>query len=192
MRGEQSVPQSLAPRIRASPPLARGTEYQYAERSCIYGITPACAGNSKRIVCTHTGYRDHPRLRGEQGFKVIHNFGLVGSPPLARGTVCAERKIQCRTRITPACAGNSSVQKWVAGYARDHPRLRGEQRYITIHIFARLGSPPLARGTVLISLSNAGFDGITPACAGNRIIATANRLMLRDHPRLRGEQASRT
>ena len=149
MRGEQSVPQSLAPRIRASPPLARGTEYQYAERSCIYGITPACAGNSRCLTAWQYLYKDHPRLRGEQKNSNQVNVITLGSPPLARGTDEARAGVWPRFGITPACAGNSISSTTLGAFNRDHPRLRGEQLLLSVAFPRFRGSPPLARGTVV-------------------------------------------
>ena len=113
-----------------------------------------------------------------------------GSPPLARGTVSAEGKIQRRAGITPACAGNRGAQGRRFSAAGDHPRLRGEQSpggYIT---YPGEGSPPLARGTVLCAASCRPHAGITPACAGNSLMPKAKNCKSKDHPRLRGEQCS--
>ena len=52
----------------------------------------------------------------------------------------------------------------------------------------RVGSPPLARGTVDYFLLAAQYIGITPACAGNRMLTIENVEIFGDHPRLRGEQ----
>ena len=52
------------------------------------------------------------------------------------------------------------------------------------------GSPPLARGTVLVSQRGGGNFRITPACAGNSHIGTLKLSAVWDHPRLRGEQAT--
>ena len=70
--------------------------------------------------------------------------------------------------------------------------MRGEQFYAESHLFCRLGSPPLARGTV--QLTTIGHMGarITPACAGNSCLARRLLFDVEDHPRLRGEQVANT
>ena len=70
----------------------------------------------------------------------------------------------------------------------DHPRLRGEQAADKVKQLLEKGSPPLARGTVVVVLPMRIKSGITPACAGNRMLKNQVRQILRDHPRLRGEQ----
>ena len=134
------------------------------------------------------GSRDHPRLRGEQGSNVGCGTRNGGSPPLARGTGCVADAAWRPCRITPACAGNrrlwmdSSICLW------DHPRLRGEQSSNFDILAAKSGSPPLARGTERYALYKSWRLGITPACAGNRCPPPARVMLVRDHPRLRGEQ----
>ena len=53
-----------------------------------------------------------------------------------------------------------------------------------------LGSPPLARGTVLFARAISCGDRITPACAGNSIPMKRSYVKVGDHPRLRGEQTA--
>ena len=136
------------------------------------------------------GSRDHPRLRGEQGSNVGCGTRNGGSPPLARGTGRVADAAWRPCRITPACAGNrrlwmdSSICLW------DHPRLRGEQSSNFDILAAKSGSPPLARGTERYALYKSWRLGITPACAGNRCPPPARVMLVRDHPRLRGEQLS--
>ena len=171
-------------------PRLRGeqTPYTFLD-TFLHGITPACAGNSSLVLHNSKTSLDHPRLRGEQ-YAGVENAGKwMGSPPLARGTVGAEGKIQCRTGITPACAGNSDVPIAKIPSGKDHPRLRGEQISINNVNDRCEGSPPLARGTDSLPAHRARGLRITPACAGNSRKPTAATYPVRDHPRLRGEQA---
>ena len=169
LRGEQRADTRTVYCSPGSPPLARGTGFLRAPTKSGTGITPACAGNSKHVVCDARQLWDHPRLRGEQ-IDVIDAYYLIwGSPPLARGTACAAIPRHGRARITPACAGNSISSTAVPSAARDHPRLRGEQK---------TPSGPLVPA-----------PWITPACAGNSAVRLLPSPLAWDHPRLRGEQA---
>ena len=102
------------------------------------------------------------------------------------------RVIWAPCRITPACAGNSSIGLARLSPAANHPRLRGEQfnRDMTCRGFQ--GSPPLARGTGISRPDMDVADRITPACAGNSGDKIFAILLIRDHPRLRGEQLPQT
>ena len=127
MRGEQRPPYALAPKQAGSPPLARGTGPLRPSSKPSAGITPACAGNSRRLGISPRRARDHPRLRGEQHTRCPIARRGMGSPPLARGTVKILATRYGVAGITPACAGNSQSIKFCAYSYRDHPRLRGEQ-----------------------------------------------------------------
>ena len=52
-----------------------------------------------------------------------------GSPPRVRGTGTALSAISYIVRITPACAGNSSLIFCESLIDEDHPRVCGEQRF---------------------------------------------------------------
>ena len=128
-------------------------------------------------------------MRGEQLAPRIKKLVSLGSPPLARGTdVVTEPELK-KLGITPACAGNRMMMGFPEGWTRDHPRLRGEQFFILINFHISGGSPPLARGTVHCGDVQSHRTGITPACAGNRIVPALKSTCRQDHPRLRGEQA---
>ena len=115
----------------------------------------------------------------------------IGSPPLARGTASEAKKEWKRIGITPACAGNRYGQSLRIRAEEDHPRLRGEQKYIPDDAQKLMGSPPLARGTDCPIKSTRYNTRITPACAGNSRHRRKNTVQSRDHPRLRGEQGRR-
>ena len=127
-------------------------------------------------------------MRGEQQHWQWRCSISVGSPPLARGTEQAKNNPLSQGRITPACAGNRGKAVHQHRAHEDHPRLRGEQPLQPSLWLCRIGSPPLARGTVRPRRKNEKSNGITPACAGNSIPAGICVISSRDHPRLRGEQ----
>ena len=102
------------------------------------------------------------------------------------------RVIWAPCRITPACAGNSSIGLARLSPAANHPRLRGEQYTIRDGFSREEGSPPLARGTDICGVCWLPAFRITPACAGNSKITGIRRCLLWDHPRLRGEQSGST
>ena len=120
LRGEQKRCISSMDGSGGSPPLARGTAIGLAAIIATGGITPACAGNSRRRCRMGAEPWDHPRLRGEQPAVVRKDFIAQGSPPLARGTVGEEA-------LDALGAGNRNGNTTIANEIGDHPRLRGEQ-----------------------------------------------------------------
>ena len=101
-----------------------------------------------------------------------------------------KRHVRVHNGITPACAGNSYLVIYQCHKTGDHPRLRGEQPSRK-DVYAQIeGSPPLARGTEMKLINDLSEQRITPACAGNRTIEGYEKIRRKDHPRLRGEQAS--
>ena len=188
LRGEQ-VQHCLALLYHTgSPPLARGTDFSPFALANILGITPACAGNRVKARARNNARQDHPRLRGEQPPRRQFKCRALGSPPLARGTDAIARIKNNAAGITPACAGNRLYRNSCQGVLRDHPRLRGEQPAPHAVMAVTPGSPPLARGTVLLACAISCGDRITPACAGNSGREDEAQSKEEDHPRLRGEQ----
>ena len=95
------------------------------------------------------------------------------------------------SRITPACAGKSDWKPLNLLFSGDHPRLRGEKNFAKFVFGEVRGSPPLARGKVVTSITSAGNERITPACAGKSYGKSKALNRARDHPRLRGEKSER-
>ena len=89
-----------------SPPRVRGTAELYDRQLNVTRITPACAGNSDTPFPWPHGSPDHPRVCGEQMFRVDATRVIAGSPPRVRGTVSNSQNRSKLWRITPACAGN--------------------------------------------------------------------------------------
>ena len=108
-------------------------------------------------------------MRGEDvnsgdGVRVI-----AGSPPHARGRLDGEVKEPKSFRITPACAGKTTVARVQFNVGKDHPRMRGED-------------PPFVN-VVKEKIR------ITPACAGKTFRVGLVVGGGGDHPRMRGEDA---
>ena len=125
--GEQPSWTAPRPSTPGSPPRVRGTAPPVVHDVLCDGITPACAGNS--IPCT-TGIPstpDHPRVCGEQAALQARVQQLEGSPPRVRGTAAKFLFPTRATRITPACAGTSSISFPASVKVKDHPRVCGEQ-----------------------------------------------------------------
>ena len=113
--------------------------------------------------------RDHPRLRGEYNDWNTDKATEQGSPPLARGIPLYLSDEDKEMGITPACAGNTTMEATLQLGIRDHPRLRGEYIVVTNKRNIFLGSPPLARGILWTVSQRTRITRITPACAGNTL-----------------------
>ena len=72
---------------------------------------------------------------------------------------------------------------------RDHPRMRGEKWGDVWIVGTARGSPPHARGKVVIYASRIVATRITPACAGKSFSSFGRTSLIRDHPRMRGEKS---
>ena len=168
MCGEQFGRHIPASRQRGSPPRVRGTGI--CKIFCTHGlrITPACAGNSDTLPISPIVPRDHPRVCGEQQNQITLVDIFRGSPPRVRGTVPIGMQVVYIFRITPACAGNSSLPSSNRKPMQDHPRVCGEQLWRTKSPAFAIGSPPRVRGTGNSSSTYFAPYRITPACAGNR------------------------
>ncbi len=70
--------------------------------------------------------------------------------------------------------------------------MRGEQESYRCFIGASPGSPPRARGAAEPAGIRPAGQGITPACAGSSHVCRDFVVIHGDHPRVRGEQRSRT
>ena len=66
---------------------------------------------------------------GEKLNKRRDNLKVVGSPPRVRGKATFEIPVTKSDRITPACAGKSKSNAFLASTAQDHPRVCGEKRF---------------------------------------------------------------
>lgn len=112
---------------RGSPPRMRGKGIVNVFVSEKLRITPACAGKRAQYRLQRRCGWDHPRMCGEKVQKLRDDLVEQGSPPRMRGKVRQSRHGNCRSRITPACAGKSKSKALSMMDTWDHPRMCGEK-----------------------------------------------------------------
>ena len=118
---------------------------------------------------------------------MIIQFSVLGSPPRVRGKPAKNVKTGAEERITPACAGKTSIFACSSLKSWDHPRVCGENLKILVFKVAALGSPPRVRGKRSGQYSMGYCCRITPACAGKTSQEHNQRVSRQDHPRVCGE-----
>ena len=94
-------------------------------------------------------------------------------------------------RITPAHAGKSVIQRKLAKYRRNHPRVCGEKAGSAAGNALFRGSPPRMRGKVRPIKGRDSVTGITPAHAGKSEELRFGKYPYWDHPRACGEKQVR-
>ena len=93
--------------ILGSPPHARGILPQLLAMLPTIRLTPACAGNTLRLLSDIRFSQAHPRMRGEYMVVKVKPLLEKGSPPHARGILDQLAASMGKVRLTPACAGNT-------------------------------------------------------------------------------------
>ena len=89
-------------------------------------ITPACAGNTLIFDSIIKSTKDHPRMCGKYWLLLPARLYKVGSPPHVREILDNHSIVRMTYRITPACAGNTSITLIRPKTTEDHPRMCGK------------------------------------------------------------------
>ena len=132
MRGEHGHGNGPATEHPGSSPHARGALAIRVDRQTIDGIIPACAGSTSTPLWAMPTAQDHPRMRGEHDCQTFADKILKGSSPHARGAPQRAHRRGLPLGIIPACAGSTGGVGWPGWRARDHPRMRGEHRAVSV------------------------------------------------------------
>ena len=147
--GEQPRRARTPRRADGSSPRVRGTDLRVARDCILFRFIPACAGNSENARERAIASAVHPRVCGEQRYRMPNAGDRDGSSPRVRGTGSRSEWQIPFARFIPACAGNSfRVYKCIHERAV-HPRVCGEQG--TLRPIMRI------------------FIRFIPACAGNSL-----------------------
>ena len=97
-----------------SPLRVRGKAVHHKHRHSPGRITPACAGKRAVRAPRRSSRWDHPRVCGEKERVAMMVRATMGSPPRVRGKAVHHKHRHSPGRITPACAGKSSIQHLTA------------------------------------------------------------------------------
>ena len=122
-----------------------------------------------------------PRLKRASG----------GSSPHTRGAPSQAWPRRRPGGIIPAYAGSTGQHGSRRRRQPDHPRIRGEHSIGTLCVPKAIGSSPHTRGAREKRHIFYRHDGIIPAYAGSTQVAAKMRLVMPDHPRIRGEHPLR-
>ena len=110
-----------------SPPRMRGKAGFAMYLDVSARITPAYAGKRKSCAAQKTSAWDHPRMCGEKSVPGSAQSPAMGSPPHVRGKAFLLTPAMVLSRITPAYAGKSFLQRTAQCRCQDHPRVCGEK-----------------------------------------------------------------
>ena len=135
-------------------------------------------------------YQVHPRIRGEYSHLTRPTAFNQGSPPHTRGIQAYCQDYPCRTRFTPAYAGNTRYCPHALPLPEVHPRIRGEYKELNTDYKNVLGSPPHTRGIQGAEYRLQECFRFTPAYAGNTSDFHRPVGAREVHPRIRGEYLS--
>ena len=126
---------------------------------------------------------------------IVHKHKRVDSAPFYYGRQNAQHIAAASIHSYYKYTQNSGELQWGDGFFlfrgpcfnTEFPRSRGKYFLQSPKPLLLLGSPPLTRGIPFPRNKIHAVHGITPAYAGNTWITMILNLIVRDHPRLRGE-----
>ena len=168
----------------------RGQAQRSRRRRYNDGITPADAGTSMLGEDNVSNLEDHPRGCGDKFHLYLLWLQLKGSPPRMRGQGLRNSGISLGSRITPADAGTSFLNRMEEYGFEDHPRGCGDKPSCCMRDARMIGSPPRMRGQAQRLPHSSSGRRITPADAGTSLEARRASLEEGDHPRGCGDKTA--
>ena len=148
IRGEHGHPDTRLLNLLGSSPHTRGARGINCPFSRRRRIIPAYAGSTSDRSATAGSGGDHPRIRGEHETDTTTSRLRAGSSPHTRGALQVAAFLHLRVGIIPAYAGSTRPTRRQAGYAPDHPRIRGEHLARGPVASRPVGSSPHTRGAL--------------------------------------------
>ena len=186
-RGENAWLTSVGPAAGGSSPLTRGKHRRLDSNLRLDRLIPAHAGKTSGCPSTRSGYRAHPRSRGENTVRLRVDWVRRGSSPLTRGKHGLLVHAGHVRGLIPAHAGKTPAGKAFACPTWAHPRSRGENRRPTAAWRSTVGSSPLTRGKRHEDGPRELLGGLIPAHAGKTTTRRYSPDRSPAHPRSRGE-----
>ena len=166
VRGENMGSLVAWPALTGTSPRARGKQVDSLERYGYPRNIPACAGKTPLGRRPMDSVTEHPRVRGENTRFALRAQRVKGTSPRARGKLRVDRGLWGCIRNIPACAGKTLDTPSRESYAKEHPRVRGENNFTTQAADDPQGTSPRARGKLWVPDAPATKSRNIPACAG--------------------------
>ena len=151
---------------RGSSPLTRGKRLEAAVVLLVLRLIPAHAGKTRGACPCRGSVRAHPRSRGENTLRTLHQGAGQGSSPLTRGKPPRRRGRPTRARLIPAHAGKTLAENRRVDCPQAHPRSRGENSMRLSNRIPEDGSSPLTRGKPDLQVPHTYRARLIPAHAG--------------------------
>ena len=172
-----------------SSPLTRGKLDKVRGHQGHGGLIPTHAGKTMGVVVRRCVGRAHPHSRRENGILAAMSIVRIGSSPLTRGKRQLMRRCPFRLGLIPTHAGKTWRSWCQSCWWGAHPRSCGEDALISVSLGAAMGSSPLTRGKLSLTVGYSGLIGLIPAHAGKT--RSGQSLIFRGwaHPRSRGENS---
>ena len=141
------------PTTLGSSPRMRGAHFPYCRLYAHIGIIPADAGSTESVCYVRYRKRDHPRGCGEHPSLPLAQKPEGGSSPRMRGAPYHAGRVAELSRIIPADAGSTALDKASKKVRADHPRGCGEHCHDALPSTRTGGSSPRMRGALIASIS---------------------------------------
>ena len=174
-----------------SSPRVRGKLVVHDAHATLIRLIPACAGKTRPRTAWCGVFQAHPRVCGENQGSTSSSAPGKGSSPRVRGKPLAYPQLLHDTRLIPACAGKTSRRcggSWVPGA---HPRVCGENGWLSRDWLYPLGSSPRVRGKQETAEVLGPRRRLIPACAGKTSTSPTPSRSRSAHPRVCGENVKR-
>ena len=191
-RGENAVGDPHSRTAYGSSPLTRGKPLGLSGPARHHRLIPAHAGKTASRPPPTSTRPAHPRSRGENQRGCGSTGCDGGSSPLTRGKRRRRQGREPGRRLIPAHAGKTANVSILPSHASAHPRSRGENLLGCLPGVPGMGSSPLTRGKLTMSVWNALVSGLIPAHAGKTAPGETYEGSITAHPRSRGENGIQT
>ena len=169
-----------------SSPRVRGKHIRSQRGNASHRLIPACAGKTNQVLIERSHAGAHPRVCGENSWRLVTSCVIDGSSPRVRGKrtrspgPCSTRRLipACAGKtdgfarsipdegLIPACAGKTLFCTVAHSTGWAHPRVCGENILVTIRLLSKRGSSPRVRGKHRRCCADYEDVRLIPACAG--------------------------
>ena len=171
-------------------PRVRGRHLKTPDHDNHEGTIPACAGKTASSSLAKSDPEDNPRVCGEDGRRPMPHPDSRGRSPRVRGRRRKYRSRRQTEGTIPACAGKTTPVYLGESWARDDPRVCGEDGGGGDPHGQGEGRSPRVRGRRSQDGLFGPRLGTIPACAGKTFAPRNRGRPRRDDPRVCGEDCS--